>query len=179
MNSKRYVVDPPICGSRVDNKVYARVKVQTDKWEPQMDMDADGNGNIKPVMDRDTGKFLFKEYDFGKGNYAEFQEDYASISEAISSAMLLYRLLCHYKCTVISEGPDGYKTVWWVTLKHKATGEMLTFGEWKGAAGVWTKFVHQKEAPKVFIKDMLLLLEELCAQDCPHPYDRCVAGSIA
>lgn len=178
MKSKRYVVDPPRCGSRVDDKVYARVKVQTNKWTP-MKVSVDGNGNLKPVMDRDTGKFLFKEYDHAKGNYAEFHEDYAAICDAISSAMLLYRLLCLFQCTVISEGPEGYKCVWWVTLSHKATGEQLMFGEWKGAAGIWTKFADKKEAPKEFLKDMLLLLNELCAQDCPHPYDGCVAGSVA
>lgn len=30
-----------------------------------------------------------------------------------------------------------------------------------------------------FSNDIILLLNEICSPDCPHPYDGLVAGSVA
>lgn len=172
----RYIVDPPVCTDRVDDKVYARVKKQTSKWEPVAVPPDCGCGNVRPVWDKTKGKFVFEQP--GK-DFLEFYKNYDMMSSVISSAMLLYRLLCHFECPVMTEGPEGYKCIWWVTLKHKETGELLTLGEWKGAAGTWTKYHSDKELPAAFKKDILALLNELCAKDCPHPYDGTVAGCVA
>jgi hypothetical protein len=133
-------------------------------------------GNVTPTWDRATKKFIFKEPDLE--SFAEFYKTHAMFNEVISSALLLYRLLCilHAPVRVVEE---PYKSVWWVTLKHKETGAILQFGEWKGAAGTWTVYHDSKELPKSFAKDMLALCNELAAPDCPHPYDGCVAGSVA
>lgn len=166
-----YIVNPIYVQERVDKKVYARVEKQTAKWTPVTNM-GDSCGNVRPIWDIKKGKFSFSLKD-------EFNPGCCGMYQVISSALFLYRLLCLFKCTVKSEGPEGYKNTWWITLQHKETGEKLTFGEWKGAAGTFTRFHAVKELPASYKKDTVALLNEICSPDCPHPYDGCVAGSVA
>jgi hypothetical protein len=56
------------------------------------------------------------------------------------------------------------------------TGDCLMFGEWKGAAGIWTVYHSHEELKDSFKQDILELLDLLAANDCPHPYDGTVAG---
>jgi len=186
--SNIYVVNPPNVSKRVDDKVYDRVKIQTQKWTPLPDSSGvELIGNVRPVWNKKEKKFSFVPYpsldDTEKNGKTliikNYYKEYDNMHKVISSAMLLYRLLCLFKCTVVSEGPEGYKCTWWITLKHNKTGERLMFGEWKGAAGIWTRFHNTEELPVSYRKDILGLLNKLCAEDCPHPYDGCVAGSVA
>lgn len=126
--------------------------------------------NVRPTYDQITKTFSFQ------GHYVLYS---GNMNEIMSSALLLYRLLCLFKCQVISYGPEGYKSVWWITLKHKQSGEILQFGEWKGAAGIWTKFHNTDELPEPYKQDVLDLLNVIYSENCPHPYDGCVAGSVA
>lgn len=180
-----YVVQPRLHAARVSDsdKVYKRVGAQTDKWEAvsQRGLKKIVNlcGNVRPVWNKKEKKFVFEVGIYGQGNIVKNLEIYSDMYAVMSSAMLLYRVMCLFKCNVISEGPKGYKCTWWVTLQHKLTGEYLQFGEWKGAAGIWTRFLVEKELPQEYAEDLLLLLNELYSKDCPHPYDGCVAGSVA
>lgn len=100
-----------------------------------------------------------------------------SMYRVMSSALLLYRVCCLYPGTYINvEGRQGYKVVWSAELTHKATGEAVGFSEWKGAGLLR---VSSLDAPTEFVNDMLELLNMLFDANFPHPYDGCVAGTVA
>jgi len=176
-----YICNPPEVQARVGKKVYDRVAKQVDKWEavehshpykhcPGIEF----IGNVRPLWDKAAKRFVFKDYTLGTA------EKYEMISGVISSALLLYRLLVLFSAKVeVEPMEDKYKCIWWVVLRHKATGEYLQLGEWKGAAGTWTKYYDHKELPASFKRDTLALMNELTSKDCPHPYDGLVAGSVA
>lgn len=170
MDVNNYIIQPLYIQDRNDSSIYADTAAITAKWVPSDNMG--GNGNIRPTFNISTGKFTFDEHEYG-------EEGYCGMYTAMSSAMLLYRLLCLYQAKVTSEGPDGYKCIWWITLKHKATNETITFGEWKGAAGIWTRHINIKELSEAYKNDLLELLNLLYSKICPHPYDGLVAGSVA
>jgi hypothetical protein len=173
--SDGYIISPPYCQGRVEHAVYERAEAQTVKWEPiEAPIGLGTCGNISPEYDKTTGKCVLRPE-----RHERDPERFEYMFHVISSAMLLYRLLCLFKADVETEGPEGYKCIWWVNLKHKETGEILRFGEWKGAAGIWTRFHRNDELPEAYKRDMLLLLDELVAEDCPHPYDGNIAGSVA
>lgn len=100
------------------------------------------------------------------------------ISNIIDSPLLLYRLIC-----VFNEPPetekDPYKTVWWYHIKHKPSGKVLAFGEWKGAARFWLPETNHTKLKPEFKKDLEDLLLFLVSDQIPHPYDGCTAGQIA
>lgn len=98
----------------------------------------------------------------------------------IPSALLLYRLLCTFGAVVLMcEGGDGYKCVWEYGVTHKATSEYVMFGEWKGGACLFTRFSSSKDMPQSLRDDLLSLLNYLVSDECGHPYDGVVAGSVA
>lgn len=207
MNRKppRYIIDPPEVQARVKDSVYARATKQVAKWEGVIHPDQEFIGNVGMNLkyNKEDGGFVFQP-DSAPTDWDKFP----LMSSVISSALLLYRLLCLFgspaaqhaqlklPATIIANrrilwdnpavkvepasGDDGhYKCIWWFTLRHKKTGEYLELGEWKGAPGIWTKYHGADEMPKSFRQDTLLLLNELCSPDCPHPYDGLVAGSVA
>jgi len=168
--TRQYYCQPDLNAGRKAN--YKRAAKITSVWEPISPKDQELCGNVRPNFNTVTKKFVF-------GNHDCFSKGYAGMWEAISSALLLYRLLCLYKAPVETFGPDGYKVIWWVALRHKETGEVLMFGEWKGAAGTWTRFHDHKELPKTFKRDTLSLMNLLISDQCPHPYDELTAGGVA
>ena len=111
--------------------------------------------------------------DTGSGYNPDFKVTY----EIISSANLLYRLCCLFrKLPVDIEGPSGYKLVWTAYVKHKASGKVFGFSEWKGAT---TYRMPTMKLEDEWVDDWIELLDLLCSDHCPHPYDGLVAGSIA
>ena len=178
--SNNYLINPNYSLERVDQTVQDRVNLQTVKWEPQEKTLENSSGNVASNLrySIETKKFEYRKTATLE-QWVEEYNKYPPMCKVISSALLLYRLLCLFKTTVTTEGPAGYKCTWWVTLKHKESGESLMFGEWKGAAGIWTRFGEYKELSDSFREDTLALINELCAEDCPHPYDGTVAGSVA
>lgn len=140
-----------------------------------------GNGNVCSHFFVSTktnkGKFGDRPKDFSK--WDAFEEKWASFYAAIPSALLMYRLACLFEGKMNIEGKEGYKFVWTLPLKHKETGEYLSFGEWKGGSLFWTKFHNYKEMPEAFKRDTLALLNALLSKKCPHPYDGLVAGGVA
>ena len=167
--SNNYYAQPQYYAKRVSPKIYDRAAKAASPWEPVAKIKEELSmcGNVRPDFNKSTHKFQF-----GGGFYG--------MPDAISSALLLYRLLCLFggKVTVVPK-KHQYKCIWWFTLKHKETGEYLQFGEWKGAAGIWTRFHSAEELPASYKADILTLLNELVSKNTPHPYDGCIAGSVA
>jgi len=166
-----YHVNPKYGLRRLTPKNLDKAKAITNKWEPT-EKGGDLIGNVRPLFNVAENTF---EYIDGYNSY----ETHIGMYKVFSSALLLYRLICLYKAKVITKGPGGYKCTWWVSLKHKETGEVLMFGEWKGAAGIWTKYRDHSDLPKSYKQDSLDLLNLIASNKCSHPYDGCVAGSVA
>ena len=101
---------------------------------------------------------------------------YMHMHKVISSPMLLYRLRCLFPSCEVQQW-DGYKGVWRVGLQHKRTQCHAEFGEHKGAIVVRGDTSMEKD--EAATQDMLDLIELLCSDRCPHPYNGTVAGCIA
>lgn len=97
--------------------------------------------------------------------------------EEVSAPMLLARLVSA-GMQVKVEGQDGYKTTWEVVLKHKSTGHIIYFYDYKGGSSIGSNILSKKESPK-FFKDVVTLCKALKNDRFPHPYDGCVVGEIA
>lgn len=128
-------------------------------------------GQIWIQWDASSGKASLTQ-----SNHFDFTQE-LSYPSVISSALLLYRLCCLFKCQVDVEGPQGYKVVWSVHLQHKSSGHYVGFSEWKASA----LFRASKFPPTgtAFDEDWLDLLNLLLDRQCPHPYDGTVAGTVA
>ena len=170
---------------RIDEEIYSKVKAIVSKWKPIKKVD-EMNGKIDSqvplIMSCNCTKsqvsvFRFFDIGYDKATHKIVKRDDNSegLSKVIPSALALYRALCLFKCHVLSEGPRGYKFIWSINLEHKATGEVLGLGEWKGAFDIFSKDIGNQE----FFNDVLELLNLLISDECPHPYDGCVAGSVA
>jgi hypothetical protein len=177
--SNEYMVNCALGLERVDDAVYARIRAAADAFEPVAQLPDSFCGNIYFGLAYDLATQKFK-YLTGKNAAVAAYDDpaYAPLYRVMPSALWLYRLLCLFQCTVHSEGPDGYKTVWSVGLKHKATGEVIIFREWKGAFSLGHHGIGRVKNG-TFERDLLALLTALASPDCPHPYDGTVAGSVA
>ncbi|GAQ79172.1 WD repeat-containing protein 90 [Klebsormidium nitens] len=139
-----------------------------------------------------------KEKEAGEGSGSATE---VPLCAAISSAMLLYRLRAtftlgnlillvptdhpafKYDLTLIT--PMAGETlstdsVWHVEVAHAATGLLVRFGDWRGAATVWLKEPGRSEWETGAAKrDLAQLLEYLCSRKCTFPEDGIVAGSVA
>jgi hypothetical protein len=161
--AKEYLTNATMSHKRKPSTAYEIQSKISNKWTPVPRGTIDLCGNVRPSYN--------KVFSFIGDNYSMF--------EVIPSSLLLYKLLCLYKAKVHSEGPEGYKTVWSICLQHKKTKEILMFSEWKGAAGIWTRFYTQEELPQAYKEDLIELLNHLVSDNCLHPYDGLVAGSVA
>ena len=95
---------------------------------------------------------------------------------AVSSPMLLYRLRCLFPSCEVEEA-EAYKAVWDVSLRHKRTNCRADFGEHKGATFANADPAIEKDGAAT--QDLLDLIEMVCSDRCPHPYDGTVAGCVA
>jgi hypothetical protein len=160
---------------------YARIKKVSSAWKPIKNADACGNFTIGMLYDASKREFVkVATSKDGNTDYKKIDALEAGgcipVYRVMPSALWLYRLLCLFPCKVKSEGPEAYKLVWSVSLQHKATGLSFTFYEWKG--GFTCGHLNETE-PKAFIKDVMELLNLLASDQCLHPYDGVVAGSVA
>jgi len=114
--NQRYIVDPPVSTSRLKRTAYEKADKITSKWIPVQRPNIELCSNVRSNFNPTTKKFLFNPSTVG-------------MYQVISSALLLYRLLCLFKASVETEGPAGYKCTWCITLKHKESGEYLMLGE--------------------------------------------------
>ena len=96
----------------------------------------------------------------------------------VSAPYVLARLCALFHGLQIDVGGQEYYKVTWTTiLRHKKTGEIVTFYDYKGAISYGSKI----DGPMSdnFLKDVKKLLKVLSDERCPHPYDGCVVGEIA
>ncbi|KAL6248075.1 hypothetical protein RBB50_005423 [Rhinocladiella similis] len=105
--------------------------------------------------------------------------DRFTISKAISSQLLLYRLTVVFGMPPRDTYPDfvpGYKTCWRVELVPRGDGRdsaLIDFQDWKG--GVTVHFVGCQGASS----HALNLLNWLVSDHVPHGYDNILAGTVA
>lgn len=176
---RNYLVNCDLYGGDRDAD-YELVRA-AEAFEPISTEEAGGGcGNVCSdfQVSRKTMKGKFSEWP-DIGQWKEHEKKWGRFYEAIPSALLMYRLACLFPGTITTEGQRGYKFVWQMALKHKATGEFVAFGEWKGGALFWTKWHKHTEMPLSYRGDLLALLDALLSRKCPHPYDGLVAGGVA
>jgi hypothetical protein len=173
---------------------YDRRKLMEKAFEPDPEQNfPNSSGNVAHELEitRDTRKCQFHSHDDDPptpagditakmSGWAARRETYASLYEAIPSALLLYRLICTFGPVKLDcEGNEGYKMVWYYVLNHKPTNTKIAFSEWKGASGFHTTFHTYKQMPEELRNDLLALIEYLLSDECAHPYDGLTAGSVA
>lgn len=165
------------------NANYERRKQIEELFEPDPEQNfpngSNGNVSFELNIDRNTFKSQFHQSGTLK-DFAKQHEKYAQLYEAIPAALLLYRLICTFGPVKLNcYGNDGYKMVWYYSLKHKKTNTPIVFDEWKGSSGFHTTFHTFTEMPEEFQKDICALIDYLLSDECGHPYDGLVAGSVA
>lgn len=172
---KNYLCNPPLVLKRLSSKDYNNQRKITSKWLPiSSKVPNELYGNI--CMDIKFNPKTLK----AKILKSRKLVDLPSFWECISSSLLMYRLACIFQDLDFElNGPNGYKVVWNTSLRHVETGEILSFGEWKGGVSIWSKFHGIGEAPESYQKDLLELLTFLVSNKVVHPYDGVVAGSVA
>jgi hypothetical protein len=143
------------------------------KWESGVSSDGNSNGNVNYDCTFDLKNKIIRWDDKNESHFNDFY-----LSNIITSQLLLYRLICMFRAHPEIE-QDPYKTIWWLTIKHRKSGKKLTFGEWKGASGFWLPESSHTELKQPFKSDLEELLLFLVSDQIPHPYDRCTAGQIA
>lgn len=163
--TKRYYMTD-LDGERMGN--YKALEEIKKTWMSS-DVSSDGNGNVghECCFDLPNGEI---KWDCGF--------DGLRMSNILTSQLLLYRLICVFNTPPIAVR-NPYKTIWWFCIKHKSSGKILTFGEWKGAAGFWLPEGTHKQLKPNFKQDLEWLLLFLVSDQIPHPYDGCTAGQIA
>jgi len=126
-------------------------------------------GNIKCHFEKSdfiNGKFTHKT------KYGAKHE--GCFYESVSAPMMLARLIAAGFTPFVA---DCYKTTFSFILRHKTTGLVLTFYDYKGAASYGSNMEGLKD--KIFLADTLKVLKALMNPRFPHPYDDCVIGEIA
>lgn len=109
--------------------------------------------------------------------WGEKYED--SLGQRVNAPFLLARLCAAFNGLQIQVGgQEDYKTTWSTVLVHIDTGYVVTFYDWKGGASLGSN-VYGKDIPAEFLKDVRALVEALCDDRFPHPYDGCVVGEEA
>lgn len=160
------------------NANYERRKVIEELFEPDPEQNfpnSTGNVSHELVINRLTLKSKFLKSDV----YLKLPGN-SQLCQAIPAALLLYRLICTFGPVKLNcEGNEGYKMVWYYSLKHKKTNMPIVFDEWKGSSGFHTAFHTFADMPEEFQKDICVLIDYLLSDECGHPYDGLVAGSVA
>jgi hypothetical protein len=180
MSNRNYLVQPNYLSERIADYKTGEELQKAFTIIPQKKMKGIGlNGNIKMgmVVNRKSLKVLVKKVK----NAEIYRKDspYVDFYEAISSALALYRTICIFKNPKIElQGANGYKCPWFIYLQHQS-GEYFGLGEWKGAFGVWSTRSDVEDVPKPALDDLIKLLNLILSDKSPHPYDGCVAGSVA
>lgn len=162
------------------NANYERREAIEELFEPDPEQNFPNgvNGNVSHELSIDpkTLKSEFQKF----VSIQDLTERTHKIDRAIPAALLLYRLICTFgPVNLHCEGNKGYKMVWYYALKHKKTNTPIVFDEWKGSSGFHTSFHTFTEMSEELQKDICTLVDYLLSNECGHPYDGLVAGSVA
>jgi hypothetical protein len=189
--NKRFLVETPVVTERIAdykrgahvNKAFKTMDAkEVDDFYKNNREGTHGNLNTYFIVQKSTKEVVITEgyEDKRAKDLWSGESDYVHLSSAISSSLVLYRLVCMLKQPhVIADGADGYKVPWCIYLKHKKTGAVVCFSEWKGAFGFRTHFSTPEETPKEFLDDIKFVIDLILSNNSPHPYDSTVAGSCA
>ncbi len=172
--SEQFCVNPDYVQERTGN--YDRRDNILQKWTYDSGKWLENsNGNIHStcVFSTERQSFEFHGYE----DIRESEDGFIRMYRMMSAPLLLYRLIATFFGA--PECFDNYKNIWSYTIKHIPTGKLITFAEWKGAIGFWLKEVDHNKLPKDFKKDFVELLNYIFSEECAHPYDNLVAGSVA
>lgn len=174
MEKRNYHFQPTYAQERAPNQIWQDQVVA--KWEVQTKpLLAHGNINTLLRFDKRINRFLFLA-DWRKS--IKEREHHLSLYEVISSAFLLYRLICiGFYPQPFSN--DSYKSLWSVHLKHRETGHQIGFDDYKAGSNLASFVSEKKDMPLAFERDLLELLDFLVSNQLVHPYDLTVAGSVA
>jgi hypothetical protein len=131
-------------------------------------------GNVQSEFDPSYDADESGKYAYRGGIFSDAKPFY----EIVSAPYVLAKLAASYPGLQIStEGQEGYKVTWTVVLKHKESGHVITFYDWKGAASYGSDL--RSKLPPGFKEAVKALLLALADPQFPHPYDGCVIGEIA
>ena len=168
---REFSVNPQYVQERTGN-YELRDKIAS-KWDNSK-YRTDGNGNVHHNFCFDISKQTFC---FSENGYTYNDGNYMYMHRIISPALLLYRLIATFFASPVCE--DGYKLIWEYNLIHKKSGVQISFSEWKGAVGFWLAETDYRKLSADLQSDLIDLMNYLISNECAHPYDGLVAGSVA
>lgn len=121
--------------------------------------------------------------EFSKGTYGNIQNviypNWVKVPrfyDEVSAPMLLARLVSA-GFTPSVQGQNGYKTTYNFTMRHKRSGCIVTFYDYKGASSFGA--CERGHSNKKFQMVLKKIIKALTNPRFPHPYDGCVVGEIA
>ena len=175
MRNDNYYIQPEYRADRAENDTLQNIIKE--KWIcEKKELNTHSNVEMNLRYDSKSNTFYFIDNNF------DTRYDSPTISIAISSAFMLYKLLCLEFYPVyprILPHDKPYKVLWTVGLTHKSSSNILTIGDYKAAVSIGMNFSEPDQLPTDFKKDFLELLNFLASDDVVHPYDLTVAGSVA
>jgi hypothetical protein len=126
------------------------------------------------LPDVSSGNIQYQIYDLNSS-----ESFYTKFCQHVSAPMGLSRLIALFSgLRIASHGQGAYKITWEVALKHKKSGLVITFYDWKGGLSMGSNLGMGKLKASAK-KDILELLNVLINERCPHPYDGCKVGEEA
>jgi hypothetical protein len=165
-----FAVNPDYAQDRTGN-YELRDKIAS-KWE-YSHKDGAGCGNVNHQFYFDTSKQKFIFSDDRLYN----DDSFIPMYRLMSPALLLYRLIATFFGNPVCG--DNYKSIWDYNIIHKHSGKLLNFSEHKGAIGFRLPESSYTELHFQFKTDLIELMTYLASNECAHPYDNLVAGSVA
>ncbi|GAQ78563.1 hypothetical protein KFL_000150150 [Klebsormidium nitens] len=203
---KQYRVDPQkYAKDGVEDKDYKRVKRVRKPWIRVADPDRSERGLkdcLDVTVDLTSEKVCIRELEeqltrisnqsdpMNSEGLSGTDGDMVPLCAAISSGLLLYRLLAIYGyepngnrpiLPVFVKPPNPAESLWYTELKDRDSGLIVRIGDSRGAAAVWIGGLDTAEVTDLAIANEHLknLVALLCSPKCPHTYDGTVAGCIA
>jgi hypothetical protein len=174
MEKRNYHIQPTYAQGRAENQVWQDLVVA--KWD-LLTEPTNTHGNIEMILRFDLRLNRFILLDDRRLSY-RYDDNHISFAKTISSALLLYRLIClaFYPAPFRDE---PYKVLWSVGLKHKETGYEICLEDYKAGCHLGSVFSEKEQIPTVLQRDLLELLDFLVSNQIVHPYDLTIAGSVA
>lgn len=184
-----YCTTPQKTSSTVSREILQKRFRATGKWVPSAGksssipmVDTSRKGNTTQFMwDKYQNKTVLKWLQEPDASHATFQ---IPLGEAMSSALLLYRLHCLFPGNIYSTKQNELSpgSVWRVSLKHMKTGLTVVFTEKEGGCHIIPDIfnVGNIKPDVLFLRNELMdLIDMLFAQDFPHLKAGLVAGSYS
>ena len=171
---EKYFASPLRHAERLENTVWQ--DLVREKWNFAPDAPAMHNNLATNSLRFNTDTYTFELSKVPDWLYKPLE----AMSVAISSPLLLYRLMCVFgNAPIVVPAKTIYKTLWSFPLRHRSTGQYVTLLDYKGGATLNSFYSQKEELPEVFAGDLLELLQFLISDQVAHPYDNVLAGAVA